>query len=307
LNPIPGIMFNFDGRIGKVLTVSGGRVMVDFNNPIAGKEVVYKIKVLRKVEDLNEKIKALNEFFFRRDLKFEIKDKKLILEVEKPMKDFVELFKEKFKELLDLETEVRESEGGKEEGKNFNQLYKKMKMKLNNNPKNYKHTLILAFAGVPGSGKTTIAKKLEEKYGAVRIGRTDIFNAVEELKLNKEDFESRDYQDFIFFLLEKFISYNTLIILDKCIERNYKKLYEFCKQRKLKKFIVNLEIDKEEALKRIFVRENVDEEQYKFLMEKWHNEYNNFKQQSQSDITLNGKNPDLETLFKEIEIRLNQS
>lgn len=109
LNPIPGIMFNFDGRIGKVLTVSGGRVIVDFNNPVAGKEVIYKIKVLREIEDLNEKIKALNDFFFRRDLKFEIKDKKLILEVEKPMEQFAELFKEKYKELLDLEVEVRES------------------------------------------------------------------------------------------------------------------------------------------------------------------------------------------------------
>ena len=37
INPIPGVMFNFDGRIAKVLTVSGGRVMIDFNNPIAGK------------------------------------------------------------------------------------------------------------------------------------------------------------------------------------------------------------------------------------------------------------------------------
>lgn len=115
LNPIPGIMFNFDGRIGKVLTVSGGRVMVDFNNPVAGKEVIYKLKILRKIEDLNEKIKALNEFFFRRELKFGVKDKKLILEVEKPIKDFVELFKEKFKELLDLDVEVKEIGEKKEE------------------------------------------------------------------------------------------------------------------------------------------------------------------------------------------------
>jgi len=108
INPLPGIMFNFDGRIGKILTVTGGRVLVDFNNPIAGKDVEYKVKVLRKVEDLNEKVKALIEFFFKRDLKFEIKEKKLILEVEKPMKQFIEMFKEKFKEILDLDLEVKE-------------------------------------------------------------------------------------------------------------------------------------------------------------------------------------------------------
>lgn len=108
VNPVPGAMFNFDGRIAKILTVSGGRVMVDFNNPIAGKDVVYKIKVLRKVEDKNEKIKAFIDFLFKRDLKFEVKDKKLIIEVEKQMKNFVEMFKDKFKDIFDLELEVRE-------------------------------------------------------------------------------------------------------------------------------------------------------------------------------------------------------
>jgi len=109
VNPIPGVMFNFDGRIGKVLTVTGGRVMVDFNNPIAGKDVEYKVRILRKVEDINEKTKALIDFLFKRDLKFEIKEKKLTIEVEKPMKQFIEMFKDKFKEILSLDLEVREA------------------------------------------------------------------------------------------------------------------------------------------------------------------------------------------------------
>jgi len=108
INPIPGVMFNFDGRIAKILTVSGGRVMVDFNNPIAGKDVVYKIKVLRKLEDINEKIKAFIDFLFKRNLNFEIKDKKIIIEVEKPIVKFVEMFKDKFKDIFDLGLEVEE-------------------------------------------------------------------------------------------------------------------------------------------------------------------------------------------------------
>lgn len=110
VNPVPGIMFNFDGRIGKILTVTGGRVMVDFNNPIAGKDVEYKVRVLRKVEDINEKTKALIDFLFKRYLKFEIKDKKLIIEVKKPMKQFIEMFKDKFKEILGLDLEIKEIE-----------------------------------------------------------------------------------------------------------------------------------------------------------------------------------------------------
>jgi len=115
VNPIPGAVLTFDNRLGKVLTVSGGRIMVDFNNPLAGKEVVYKIDILRKVDDINEKVKSLNEFLFRRDFKFEINDKKLILEVNKGFKVFVELFKDKFKEMLGLDIEVKEIEKKKEE------------------------------------------------------------------------------------------------------------------------------------------------------------------------------------------------
>jgi len=109
LNPIPGTMFSFDGKLAKVISASGGRVMVDFNNPLAGKEVNYKIKVIRKVEDINEKIKAFNEFLFRKNFDFEIKGQILVLKVEKEIIQFIELFKDKYKEALGLELEVKES------------------------------------------------------------------------------------------------------------------------------------------------------------------------------------------------------
>jgi len=114
INPIPGVTFNFDGKIGKVLASSGGRVIVDFNNPLAGKDVIYNIKVLRKVDNLNDKIKSLNQFLFQRDLKFLVEEKKLILELDKQMLQFAILFKEKYKEMLNLDLEVKEIEEKKE-------------------------------------------------------------------------------------------------------------------------------------------------------------------------------------------------
>lgn len=110
LNPIPGVMFNFDGRAAKVLSVSGGRVTVDFNNPVAGKTVVYNINVLRKVNDINEKTKAFIDFLFRKDFKFKIDNKKLILEAEKNIANIILAFKDKFKEVLGLELTVKEIE-----------------------------------------------------------------------------------------------------------------------------------------------------------------------------------------------------
>jgi FKBP-type peptidyl-prolyl cis-trans isomerase SlyD len=107
INPVAGAIFNFDNKIAKILSVSSGRVIVDFNNPLAGKEIIYEIKTLRKVDNLNEKVKSLIKFFTKKDLKFEIKDKKLILE-DKKFAQFLNLFKDKFKDILDLELEVKE-------------------------------------------------------------------------------------------------------------------------------------------------------------------------------------------------------
>ncbi len=114
INPVPGGLFNFDGRVGKALTVSGGRVMVDFNNLLAGKTVVYNINVIRKITDINEKINALNDFFFKRKLDFTVEDKKLILKTEENMKKFAEMFKDKFQEILGLDLEVTETSSAKD-------------------------------------------------------------------------------------------------------------------------------------------------------------------------------------------------
>ena len=108
INPIPGAMFNFDGRLAKILTVSGGRVMVDFNNPIAGKDVFYKVIVNRIVENKKEQVSALNELFFRKDFESEIIENKLKLKVVKTIKPLIEMFKDKYKDVLNLEIEIEE-------------------------------------------------------------------------------------------------------------------------------------------------------------------------------------------------------
>ncbi len=55
----PGALVEMDNRIGVVRTVSGGRVQVDFNPPLAGRTLVYRFKILRVLEDDAEKIKHL--------------------------------------------------------------------------------------------------------------------------------------------------------------------------------------------------------------------------------------------------------
>lgn len=104
--PQTGMMFNFDGNIAKIVSVSGGRVMADFNHPLAGKKVIYEIDVKRKISDLNEKVKALMNFFFRKEFNFEIKEEKIIVQAEKDAIQFLTLFADKFKDILEKDFEI---------------------------------------------------------------------------------------------------------------------------------------------------------------------------------------------------------
>jgi len=59
INPHVGLVLNIDDAKGVVRSVSGGRVIVDFNHPLAGKEVIYTVSIHKKVDDAEQKIKAV--------------------------------------------------------------------------------------------------------------------------------------------------------------------------------------------------------------------------------------------------------
>jgi FKBP-type peptidyl-prolyl cis-trans isomerase 2 len=61
IQPVPGLQVTFDDALGIVKTISGGRVIVDFNHPLSGKELVYDFKIISKVDDKVEQIKSLLE------------------------------------------------------------------------------------------------------------------------------------------------------------------------------------------------------------------------------------------------------
>ena len=64
INPARGMVIDVNGRYGRVLSISGGRVRVDFNSDLAGKEVEYKIKVEKLLKTNVEKVEALVDKFF---------------------------------------------------------------------------------------------------------------------------------------------------------------------------------------------------------------------------------------------------
>ncbi|MEK6918999.1 MAG: peptidylprolyl isomerase [Nanoarchaeota archaeon] len=108
LRPVVGAVFSFDDMPAKITAYSGGRVTVDFNNPLAGKDLVYDLKVVKKVDDLKEQVKSLILFYFRNNIAFEIKEKVVVLDIDPKIKPFLEAFSGKFKEILGMTLDVKE-------------------------------------------------------------------------------------------------------------------------------------------------------------------------------------------------------
>jgi len=59
VNPYVGAELEIDGRPAIVRSVGAGRVQVDYNHPLAGRKIVYKLKVVEHITDDKDKIRAL--------------------------------------------------------------------------------------------------------------------------------------------------------------------------------------------------------------------------------------------------------
>mgnify|MGYP000059633759 CR=1 FL=1 len=63
VQPIKGMPITIDNQVGRVASVSGGRVLVDFNHELAGKVVKYNLKVEKVIEEPEEIIKELIKLY----------------------------------------------------------------------------------------------------------------------------------------------------------------------------------------------------------------------------------------------------
>ncbi|MEM2137794.1 MAG: peptidylprolyl isomerase [Candidatus Anstonellaceae archaeon] len=59
IKPVPGMVVGLDRALAKVKSVTSGRVVVDFNHPLAGETVSYSIKVVEVIADDKKKLEAL--------------------------------------------------------------------------------------------------------------------------------------------------------------------------------------------------------------------------------------------------------
>jgi FKBP-type peptidyl-prolyl cis-trans isomerase 2 len=59
VNPVPGLVLSMDDHMATVRSVESGRVLVDFNHPLAGEQVSYRLKFARLLKTADEKANAL--------------------------------------------------------------------------------------------------------------------------------------------------------------------------------------------------------------------------------------------------------
>ncbi len=61
IRPVPGQVINIDNKPALIRTVNSGRVVVDFNHPLAGSDLKYHVKVVAVGKTLEEKAKLMAE------------------------------------------------------------------------------------------------------------------------------------------------------------------------------------------------------------------------------------------------------
>ncbi len=109
IRPERGMTLMLDNNVVTIRTVSGARVITDFNNPMAGKELEYTFIALRKVEDLKGKAEAFFECFFGGAPELEVGES-VILRGPKELEVVVTMTKERFKKLVGKELEFKVKE-----------------------------------------------------------------------------------------------------------------------------------------------------------------------------------------------------
>ena len=84
-NPTIGMRIDFNGKMATIRAIGAGRVLLDFNPPLAGKTLIYDVTVNKKLEASEEKIAVL---IHRRipvveaeKFKFTIKEKTLAIDM----------------------------------------------------------------------------------------------------------------------------------------------------------------------------------------------------------------------------------
>lgn len=81
INPVPGLIINLGNMLAKVQSVSGGRVRIDLNPPLAGRDLEYNVKLEKEIKAGKEMCEKFFEKYYSQipGAKKEIKETNLYI------------------------------------------------------------------------------------------------------------------------------------------------------------------------------------------------------------------------------------
>jgi len=101
INPVKGMFVNIDNRMAKISFVGDRLVKVDYNHPLANKNLLYEVKVKKIIEDEEEKVKCVISNVFGDSFKASLKGDELKIKGKTEIpKQFKEMVQKEIKEML---------------------------------------------------------------------------------------------------------------------------------------------------------------------------------------------------------------
>jgi len=106
IKPVPGLVLNMDDMMAKIISVTGGRCMVDFNHPLSSKELEYEVEVKKVVTDTKEKLDGFMKLRLK-EFETKVENDKVTIKSDLEQKELQEFLtkevKDRIKEIKDVE------------------------------------------------------------------------------------------------------------------------------------------------------------------------------------------------------------
>jgi len=147
--------------------------------------------------------------------------------------------------------------------------------------------LVVVFSGVPGMGKSTVAKKLEQEYKAIRVSTDqlrDLFR--EKTSITEADFDDA-LQKYVGYFFAHYNMPNKRLILDASIDRKYVTLFPFFEQHKINFIVVRLDVPRDIVVKRLNEREGTRAAWFLKNLDAWFADHHNFASNYTNYISYN--------------------
>lgn len=206
-------------------------------------------------------------------------------------------------------------------------IFKKHNTKLKNLDISHSNQIMILFSGVPGSGKTRLAKKIEKEYRAVRYENDMVRGILESFpkeyfkNVSANSLESfnniakktllRDYgydkllikkenllQDYKKYFLSGYSFQNKLIIFDGSVDRSFYSFRDFSKEFNFKLFLIKMPFDKNRIRKRMINRGEGDMTFFDKNLPRWKNDYDELNKKVKADFKFKDN---LGELFEKLE------